>query len=168
MKLWRRNCIPRIGSCCLLICQISGRKLDRWGHALQKMGLVDPETINSKIHTSIGDFWIIIDFVFEPHQLGIYERNLSIITNKAYQVRWSSEGMCFPRSSLTVTENGGRIAFHRHFDNSRNTRFIHDVTLSSCLIENGIERERFGRQRLIETRLRSRQGTLPIGLYIRP
>lgn len=71
--------------------------------------------------------------------------------------------MRFARSRLPVTKDGGRIAFHGHGDDFGHSGFFHHLRLTGRLIENGVERERFGGQRLIEGGLRTADGTLSIG-----
>lgn len=73
-----------------------------------------------------------------------------------YQMGWTGQCVRFSRSGLTVAKDCGRIAFHRHGDNPGHSRFFHHLRLSGRLIKDGIEGERFSRQRLVETRLRAR------------
>jgi len=75
----------------------------------------------------------------------------------------AGKGVRFSRSRLSVTKYCGRIAFHGHGDDFGHTGFFHHLRLTGRLIENGVKRERFGSQRLIEGGLRTGDGTLAIG-----
>jgi hypothetical protein len=95
----------------------------------------------------------------------IVKNNRAIYTQErtgTYQMGWTGKCVSFSRSRLSVTEYCGWITFNGHGYDSGHSGFIHHLRLTSRLIENGVECERFRGQRLIESGLRAGYSTLSI------
>ena len=70
-----------------------------------------------------------------------------------YQVGRSGQGVRLAGAGLSVAEDGGRVAFEGELDDAADSGALHRLGLVVVLVEDGVERVRLGRQRLVERRL---------------